>query len=304
MVIPRTQLETWANQGATTTAQATHVSIRYALAAVGTSAVGARNIDIFLQGSYRNFTNIYSDSDVDVVVLLNETYTRDTARLSGWEQQAEARAAARHPVEYAWEQFKRDMIASLRVHYGAASVIEGGKAVKVLAGNGRLAADVLPAIGHRLYTSYGTTLLTPTNYLEGISFWDRAGRQVVNYPKQHIANGQTKNARTYDSYKPTVRMFKNARRYLVTKGRLGDGIAPSYFVECLLYNVVPDGLFTNDRQETMHGVLGWLLGSDISQFWCQNGQVPLFGVTPEQWSEVYARRLIDAMAKMWGQWPI
>src|SRR5690349_6042638 len=106
MAIPRAQLETWANQGAVVAAQATHVSIRHALTAVGTSAVGHRDLNIFLQGSYRNVTNVYADSDVDVVVLLNETFTSDTTRLSPRERQAQAEYAARHPAEYEWAEFK------------------------------------------------------------------------------------------------------------------------------------------------------------------------------------------------------
>jgi hypothetical protein len=32
-------------------------------------------------------------------------------------------------------------------------------------------------------------------------------------------------------------MFKAARNHLVENDAIGDGIAPSYFIECLLYNV-------------------------------------------------------------------
>jgi hypothetical protein len=303
MAIPLAQCETWTNQGATTTAEATHVSIRHALTVANSSSVSAHDIDIFLQGSYRNVTNIYSDSDVDVVVLLNETYTRDVSRLAAWEQQAEQNDYS--PATYPWATFKQDVVTSLRRYYGQGQVIEGNKAVNVLGGNGRLAADVVPAIEHKLYTAYGTTIATPTNSVDGVSFRDRAGRLIVNYPKQHIANGEAKNAagRTYGHYKPTVRMFKNARRYLVEKGRLPDGLAPSYFVECLLYNV-PDNLFAADRTTAMQGILQWLLQSNKAGCWCQNEQVPLFGLTPEQWRLPSADQMITAMAVMWIEWPI
>jgi tRNA nucleotidyltransferase (CCA-adding enzyme) len=74
MVIPEKQLETWTNQGAVTSAQKAHESIRAALAAQ-TSPIKDMNVDIFLQGSYRNFTNIYGDSDVDVVVKFKDGTT-------------------------------------------------------------------------------------------------------------------------------------------------------------------------------------------------------------------------------------
>ncbi len=163
----------------------------------------------------------------------------------------------------------------------------------------------MPAIEHLLYTSYGVTLAVPRTHVDGITFWDRAGNQVVNFPKQHIDNGQAKNAlgRANGNYKPTVRMFKNARRYLVERGRLGEVVAPSYFVECLLYNV-PDALFVADRQVAMRGILQWLNNANKLLFWCQNGQVLLFGLTATQWPMPNADALIAAITTMWNDWPI
>jgi len=306
MVIPRAQLETWAHQGATTTAVATHESIRYALETANTSGVKGRNFEIFLQGSYRNATNIYADSDVDVVVLSHEAFSRDPSRLTGVQRAMEDRDWALLPMAtYTWSDFRRDVLASLRAHYGAAGVHEGNKAIKVDGGNGRLTADVVPSIDHRLYTSYGLTLAVPRNHVDGITFWDRAGNQVVNFPKQHIDNGQAKNdlRRTNGNYKPTVRMFKNARRYLVERGNLGQGVAPSYFVECLLYNV-PDALFVADQQVAMRGILQWLNNANKLLFLCQNGQVLLFGLGASQWTMPNADALIAAMTTMWNNWPL
>jgi len=306
MAIPQAQLETWANVGATGAPALTHMSIRYALETAGTSVVRGRNLDVFLQGSYRNATNIRTDSDVDVVVLSHEAFTRDTARLIAVQREAEARDFALLPgATYPWADFRRDVLASLRAYYGAAGVREGNRAIEVDGGNGRLTADVVPAIEHRVYTSYGVTLAVPRTHVDGIAFWDRAGNQVVNFPKQHIDNGQAKNAlgRANGNYKPTVRMFKNARRYLVERGRLGQVVAPSYFVECLLYNV-PDALFVADRQVAMRGILQWLNNANKLLFWCQNGQVLLFGLTATQWTMPNADALIAAMTTMWNDWPI
>lgn len=308
MTIPEQQLETWCNPGAGATAVATHTSIRHALETANTSLVRGRDIEIFLQGSYRNVTNIRSDSDVDVVVLLRETYTRDTSRLGAFQQQAELTAFLQSPAQYPFGQFRPDVLESLRRYYGAASVTTGNKAIKVQGRDGLLAADVIPALVHKLYTSYGTTILTAgmTKYIEGFSFWDQTGRQIVNYPKEHITNGQSKNGieRTNGNYKPIVRMFKNARRYLVDKGLLGAATAPSYFVECLLYNV-PDHLFVANRQNAMRGILEWLQTNNKVLFFCQNGQVLLFvGSTPEHWNLGDADAFIATLIWMWNNWPV
>jgi len=158
--------------------------------------VRPRGIEVFLQGSYRNVTNIYSDSDVDIVVLLTETYTRDTSRLAHYQQQAEYGNTQAHHAQYPFHQFKPDVVQSLRLYYGAGFVTPGSKAIRVHGVNGLLSADVIPAVEHKLYTFYGTTILTAgsTNYIEGISFWDQSGRHIVNFPKEHIKNGHSKNS--------------------------------------------------------------------------------------------------------------
>ena len=81
MPIPESQLKTWAHQGAVATAKATHESIRNALTA-SASPIQDKNFEIYLQGSYKNSTNIRGNSDVDIVVQLTSTFQRDLSALS------------------------------------------------------------------------------------------------------------------------------------------------------------------------------------------------------------------------------
>ena len=96
-------------------------------------------------------------------------------------------------------------------------------------------------------------------------------------------------------------MFKAARNRLVDKGVLTKDDAPSYFIECLLYNV-PDGLFAPKLAPTHLGVLTWLKSARLNDFQCQNGQLLLFGPQPEQWSVKKARAFVKALQKMWATW--
>ena len=67
MTIPENQLRTWSQLGAQARSQRTYQSIRNALGRhVWPPAMGSPSV--YLQGSYRNHTNIAGDSDVDVVV--------------------------------------------------------------------------------------------------------------------------------------------------------------------------------------------------------------------------------------------
>ena len=63
------QCQTWANPGTGVTLQASHEAVRKALTA-DSSPIRSLRQDVFLQGSYKNDTNVRGDSDVDVVVQL------------------------------------------------------------------------------------------------------------------------------------------------------------------------------------------------------------------------------------------
>ena len=139
-------------------------------------------------------------------------------------------------------------------------------------------------------------------YVEGITFYAlREKRWIVNYPKEHYKNGVAKSARTLDRYKRTVRMFKNARNHLESTGRIGAGLAPSYFVECLLYNA-PDWAFQSSFQMTYHSIVSWMVQSTLDYLICQNGQQRLFGPSPEQWSVADAKAFADELASLWNNW--
>lgn len=290
MTISESQLEIWSNQGATKAAETTHNSIRTALNSP-TSLVrsaGYFDFEIYLQGSYRNVTNIRADSDVDVVVQLNQSNIPATLFLQS---------------DYLrWAHFRGKILDTLRSYYGTGVVSEGNKSLKLEAGSGRLKADVVPCV--KYYKSSSTyQYMTPVNSVEGMCFYTlREQGFVINYPKLHYENGARKNQDyTNQRYKSTVRMFKNARMHLINGGIINRATAPSYFLECLLYNV-PGQLFVSNRQATFTGILTWLRQrvseQSLSSFKCQNEQLMLFGDKPEQWSTINATNLINRLAAL------
>ena len=93
-------------------------------------------------------------------------------------------------------------------------------------------------------------------------------------------------------------MFKNARN-------AAENDFPSYFLECLLYNV-PDRHFGARFDETFPKVLGFLLSADqqgnMSQFRCQNRVEAIFGTGPHQTSLESARNLLRSLTYLWANW--
>jgi hypothetical protein len=298
MSIPEIQLETWCNQGAITTSAQAYASVKAALGH-SNSGLSNPNPEIYLQGSYGNRTNIYAESDVDVVVQHNLSFRRDLSRLPLTQKlQYNGNFG---DASYGAKEHRAEVLRALQRYFGAAVVVSGPKAIKVTTPNGRT-VDVIPALEYRDYVRFAT--LSDQSYISGISFDDLAGQAIVNFPKQHMQNGEAKNAagRTNGKYKQTIRMFKNARSCAVDKELLADDVAPSYFIECLLYNV-PDSLFVSERQQTFENIWNFLWSRiNVQTAVCQNGRAPLFGTSPQQWTIQRAASLLTALQHLWNRW--
>lgn len=299
MPIPESQLETWSRQGAGVTAKNTHEAIRRALGANAESRLGGADFEVFLQGSYRNDTNTRGDSDVDVVAQLNSTFLSNTTQLTASDLTRYQRTFS--AATYGWAEFRADVFEALRDYFGASSVGLGNNSINVIKGSNRLSADVVACMQYRKYRRFNSE--ADNDYVEGIVFYNALGQEVVNFPKAHYRNGVEKNGdrRTNGWFKPVVRVFKNARAYLVDRGGLGSGVSPSYFLQCLLFNV-PDEQFGGSYQQSYAKVLDWLNGRDLSGFVCQNGEVPLFGTSRQQWSTSNARVTINKLTDLWKEW--
>lgn len=290
-MIPESQLQSWAAYPGSGSAQATYASVRRALE-LGMPA--GRRYDTYLQGSYGCDTNIRGDSDVDIIAEYQGAFVYDRTQLSLADQQVLQGPG----VAYGWAEFRQEVLGALRAYYGNGSVHERNKCITVDAGSGRLSADVVAAIEHRLY-------LTRTRTVDGISFWTiREHRKVVNYPRQHRDNASKKNAATSQRFKPAARMFKNARRVAVDRGYVGAQDAPSYFLQCFIYNA-PNGLFAPALQSTYTGVLAGLataMNIAAEAMVCENEVERLFGPTPEQWNVGAAVRTLTALRRLWDSW--
>ncbi|HSY48050.1 MAG TPA: nucleotidyltransferase [Thermoanaerobaculia bacterium] len=298
MSIPLSQLNTWSHQGAIITSSNAYESIERALCAES-AAPQVRAADVFLQGSYRNTTNIYGDSDVDVVVLYKTSFHSDKSALT---PQAQRLHDATYPdATYLWRDLHADVLAALRSHFGYNAVTPGPKAITVNTGHGRLTADVVPALEFRKYATFNGANSMTAHW--GIQFFDAAGNPIVNYLKLHIDRGEDKNSqgRTGGCYKPTVRIFKNLRNYLYDNGLIAEDSVPSYFLECTVHNV-PDNLFAGGFSTSVPNILRHLWTTAPGDFRCQNGVVPLFGPGPTQWSQDRFTAFVTAAVNAWDNW--
>lgn len=291
MSIPESQLRRWSDHGPQTAAKRTHEAIHAVLDAHKWPP--EMKYEFYLQGSYRNDTNIRGDSDVDIVLETTSIFKRDDAALSPWDRQMLAGRLS--PGEHDWDEFRREALKALTAAFGQHIVGQGNKSIKLKGEGQRLPADVVVCMGYRRYTSQ-------YQYVQGIKFYAlQHKRWIVNYPKLHYENGAAKSRRTGDRFKRTVRMFKNARNHLITEGKISKDLAPSYFIECLVYSA-PNPAFKLGFQDTYSDIVTWMVQNDLSGLMCQNGQIPLFGSSPEQWSLSDANALASALVTLWNDW--
>ena len=291
MAIPESQLSRWSHHGPQEASIRTHESIRRVLA--NHQWPRGMTYDFYLQGSYRNDTNIRGDSDVDVVLELNSIFNYDATALVEYDRNR--LSASFEAPTYTWNDFRREALKALEEGFGGTLVGQGNKSIKLKADPPRLAADVVVCMEHRRYTGYNS-------YAQGITFWAlRDKRWVVNYPKEHYKNGAAKSSRTYDRYKRTVRMFKNARNCLEDSHRISSSLSPSYFLECLLFNA-PDQAFQYGFQDSYCSIVNWINQTSLEQAVCQNCQQYLFGPSPEQWSIDSAKTLGAELVELWNNW--
>jgi len=267
-----------------------------ALTAAGT-AYADKSVEVFLQGSYANDTNIRGDSDVDVVVELASVFRYGLGQLPP--DQVRAFHAEYSNATYQFTDFKQAVVEQLQHTYGAHAVSLGHKSVKLRGGSGRLGADIVVCHQYRDYHWFRSIL--DQDYDEGIIFPTAYGRDVINYPKLHAHNCTRKHKATKQWFKPTVRIFKNIRSTLVERGVLSKEMAPSYFVEGLLYNV-PDSQFGGSYSTTVLNCLGWILNADSSTLVCANGKNVLFGPSSVQWSRENWLAFLKATVELETLW--
>jgi hypothetical protein len=297
MAIPESQLETWSHQGSVAQSSATYGTITNALEASGTPYAG-RSFDVFLQGSYGNNTNIYSESDVDIVILLTSCFYHDLESLPP-EQAAAFQNAHPNPAAYTLFDFKRDVFSHLnRVYSGRATA--RSKAVRITGEGGRRNADVLIAAEFRRYNRFMS--LNDQNHDTGLCFFSDENVRIANYPKQHSQNCTAKHQTSNGRFKPMVRILKNVRSKLVEAGLLGAGEAPSYYLEGLLYNV-PNEYFGGTYSEEFVRILNWLLAADRSKFVCANSQYYLlWDNSPVTWRAPLCAKFLSACCNLWNGW--
>jgi hypothetical protein len=183
--------------------------------------------------------------------------------------------------------------------YGS-DVKVGDKAIAIAGSGNRRKADVITALQYRRYYKFNG--IYDESYDVGICFYNESGELIANYPKQHSANMTTKHQLTASWLKPTVRIVKNMRNKLVDDKTIKSGIAPSYYIEGLLYNV-PNDQFGTSYADTFANAMNWILQADRSKFVCANEQYYLLRDNAHTcWPKANFDQFLNALKTFWNNW--
>jgi hypothetical protein len=297
MAIPESQFDTWSHQGAIAGSRDTYSIIKNVLEAA-TAPYTGKSFKVFLQGSYCNDTNIYAESDVDIVIKLDDCFQSDVTELEETEKDAWNKAYPE--ATYTHVHFREDVLAVLKKAFGDA-VIPGDKAIAIEANGNRRKADVIPAIEFRRYYKFNG--MFDQSYDSGICFYNKAGERIANYPKQHSENMTTKHQSTNSRLKPMVRILKNMRSRLIYEGKLNSGVAPSYYLEGLLYNV-PNEKFSYLYGDCFVNAVNWIQNeSDKTKLVCANEQYYLLRNNAHTcWRPDDCNAFLNAVITLWNEW--
>ena len=252
-------------------------------------SLSAFDYDVYLQGSYANSTNIRFDSDVDIVVQLNSVFGSDKSQLT--EGEIKLHETHYSDSKYKFLQYKQDLFDAMVKSFGSA-VEYANKCIKI-AGNGTLVdADIVPCFQFRVYKRF----LSYTNheYVEGMKFWNTEDNSIIyNFPKVHLANCTSKNQDTDKMFKSMIRLFKNIKSGLVESKIIDGNVAPSYFVENLLYNCSSpcfDGNYSDNSIKTLQFLFDALEKGRLTGFVCANEQDSL--ISDKTWNMIDAQKFI------------
>lgn len=231
-----------------------------------------KKITLLVQGSYANKTNIPTESDVDVAVILESTFT--TKYRAGTTDSNYGFSDG----TFSASELKDEVLKALNQHFGYQGVERHDKSIKVIGNTYRVDADVVPAYRYRDYTNdYADDA---NNYVGGIEIRPDSGERIINYPEQHIKMGIAKNKVTQYNFKKCVRIIKNMKEDMENNRYIISSKISSFGLESLLWNVAISSYtkYPTILRYTFDEVITFLKNdfANFSNYTEANGIKPLF----------------------------
>ena len=207
----------------------TYVENTYAYTLNMRQGYSGNKITLLVQGSYANKTNIPNESDMDIAVILESTFT------ANYRSGALKDNYGFTDGTFSIATLKNDVEKVLKQCFGAKNVERHDKSIKVYECIHHIYTDVVVAYRYRDYSNDLDN--DSENYIGGIHICSDSGVDIINYPELHIIMGFLKNQATKYNFKKCVRIAKNMREKMRENGYFISDLVSSFGIESLFWNV-------------------------------------------------------------------
>lgn len=214
----------------------------------GDEELARYDIKVFPQGSYKNKTNIKHDSDVDICVMLKDTF------FARYPEGLTRENVGNDSSSYKYSTFKNSVERALVRKFGRNEVTRGNKAFDIHANSYRVDADVIPTFEYKSYTgekSYDGNYL----YHSGVKLITDEGVSIINWPEQTYNNGLEKHTSTKRRYRRCIRILKRLRNYMQDQSIDAAQDIASFLIECLVWNTPPEGFEHDEYTNNIRWIL-------------------------------------------------
>ncbi len=139
-------------------------------------------------------------------------------------------------------------------------------------------------------------------FTEGICFFLPDGTRIENFPERHMANCTQKHQDTDEWFKKVVRVYKNMRNRMIEDGVLAEGIALSYYLEGMLWNV-PDDKFGTSFDASFVNTYNWVIQAERDKLVTASGMHWLVrNGQHTSWPVANFDVYLAAAGKFWTEW--
>lgn len=285
------KFKTWSKGPSQTEDQRCENAIKMIKEAIKSSEkLRSRQVDIFLQGSYRNRVNVRQNSDVDIGIVCSSTFYGD------YPEGEDHNSFGYKDSDYTYEQFKNDVGDALVAKFGHGTVTRGNKAFDIKANSYRVEADVAPFMQHRRFNKDGS-------YKTGVQLFPDSGAKIINWPEQHYNNGVSKNDRCSRRYKRLVRILKKLSNEMENSGVVEASGIPGFLCECLVWNVPNDHFGHKQYSQDLRSALVYLynkLDTSESDEWGEVSELKYLFNPQQKWTKSQSKDFILSAWKYVG----
>ena len=258
-----------------------------------------QDVQIYLQGSYENETMVDEFAKLEIVVEFGQNAFGEIDKKpqlkvkSIWSDNSliRKRIVAFKPNIHL-QLIKKLMLESLIEETGNEGIYNNSKSIFIPAyKKNKIPCEILPC-----YT------LSTSEKDESVMIYDSyINKYVVTFPKLHCENLKIKDKLTNGAFIEMVRVFRNIRDILVDNEIIDVSFAPTYFLECLLYNV-PNELYKGKLSSVLLKILNYFMNCNLNKFVCAHERFKMFGNNSDAWTIYKARSFINLMTQIWEEY--